>query len=203
MTIGTGNMTGDEMKKGSMEDRICEICKKPFPPKNKVQVICTNPECKKERMRRNSAAWTKKHKTAQPLPEYRICEVCDHKFKPRNHQQIICSPKCKKIRQAEYNKEYKEKYNRLYPLGKKEKKVQPDYEYRNTPKPKKVYYCQYPGCNKLTANEGTNRFLCQIHWDLLQEQCSGQYENGIYDVESRPGNVTGFKDGQRYGEGFI
>ena len=47
-------------------------------------------------------------------------------------------------------------------------------------------------CNKITANNGTNRFYCQRCWDHKQEIVSEQYPDSIYEVESRVEDLQGF-----------
>ena len=128
----------------------------------------------------------KKNKT-----EYAQCAECETWFpftrSPKGGNiPKVCGKKCRDIRKARKNKEYKAAH-KITKAGKDSGKRM----------------CRFPGCDQLTARNGLNYLYCQRHWDLLQEGCSDQYENCIYDVEVRPGNVTGLKDGLRYGEEFI
>ena len=168
MNTGTGNMTGNGMKKGSMNIK-CEICKTTF-------------------------EWTRppgKHGTIYPT-------ICG---KPGPDGRWVPNPECRKARAAKRYREWraknpeKDKANQRRQTAKR-KKVQPNYECRNAPIGQQ-WECR--DCGALSAN----RLYCPACHHKRSENVSDQYENCIYDIESTPGNVTGLKDGNRYGEGFI
>ena len=123
------------------------------------------------------------------------CKVCSTIFEwnrgfKKGRQPTICyTAECRKLRDHLCYEKWKANHPVIRYAKNKEKK-----KYKNiskaTPKPKTKRFCQYPRCRRLTAYGGVNYLYCQQHWDELQEQCSCEYPEYIYDTDTVSMNLA-------------
>lgn len=85
----------------------CLVCGKPFEPRAKNQIYCSQ-DCQDEAHRKRNRELYRAHSAYRP--KVRACVICGKKFLTRNDKQIYCSSDCRKV----YHKKFTEPLRRAH-----------------------------------------------------------------------------------------
>lgn len=77
-----------------MEIKVCKYCQKVFTPKIKTQIICNNPQCKRDRKAEIKRV---KYQLENPREEEKTCPYCQEVFKPKSNRQVTCGKEACKL----------------------------------------------------------------------------------------------------------